>query len=101
MASAQRHSSLPSLPVARELGFPGFELDSWTGVFAPAKTPQAIVDRLRRDIAQATKAQDFRDVMEKGGGQMMNLSPAETEAFVRAEVARWVPLIRSSGISAE
>jgi tripartite-type tricarboxylate transporter receptor subunit TctC len=99
--SAQRSPMYPHLPTAREDGFPGIELDAWIGLFAPVKTPPAIVDRLRTETERAVRAADFRSQMESTGGQMMSLSPRESEAFVRAELERWIPLIREAGITAE
>jgi tripartite-type tricarboxylate transporter receptor subunit TctC len=101
VASAQRSAMYPQVPTVREDGFPGMELDAWIGLFAPVKTPQPILERLRAEVDRASKAPDFRTQMEGTGGQMMNLSPRESEAFVRAELERWIPLIRQSGISAE
>ncbi|MDO8595530.1 MAG: tripartite tricarboxylate transporter substrate-binding protein, partial [Sulfuricaulis sp.] len=85
----------------REAGYPGMELDAWIGLFAPVKTPQAILERLRGELERTAKAADFRSQMESTGGQMMNLSARESEAFVRAELERWIPLIRQAGISAD
>lgn len=101
MASGARSSGLPDVPTGRELGMPGFELDAWTGVFAPAKTPAAAVQRLRAEIAQTMTDADFRTRMEGTGGQLMNLSPQETEQLVRSEAERWLPLIRQAGIAAD
>ena len=101
MASAQRTALYPQVPTVRESGYPDFAVESWIGLFAPAKTPVAMIDRLRGEIERTMKQPDFRAQMEGNGAQMIPLSGRESETFVKSEIARWTPLIRQAGITAE
>ena len=101
MASAQRTPLYPQVPTVKESGYPDFAVESWIGLFAPAKTPAAMVDRLRVEIERTMKMADFRAQMEGNGAQMIALSGRDSETFVKSEIARWTPLIRQAGISAE
>jgi tripartite-type tricarboxylate transporter receptor subunit TctC len=94
--SAKRHPKMPDVPTMTESGVPGLEIDSWLGLFAPAKTPPAVIARLQREIAamQADLAQPF----ERAGGEVMDMPAAKLDGFVRGEHARWVKVIKDAGI---
>jgi tripartite-type tricarboxylate transporter receptor subunit TctC len=101
ISSARRHPLLPNVPTVAESGLPNFEMESWFGLFAPAPTPKPIIDRLRAEVARTMKTPETRATFEKSGGRVLDLSPAETEAFVTAEIAKWTTLVRQAGLSAE
>ena len=101
MASSQRTPLYPQVPTIRELGYPDFAVESWIGLFAPARTPANLIDRLRLEIERTMKMPDFRVQMEGSGAQMISMSGRESESFVKSEIARWTPLIRQAGITAE
>ncbi len=101
MAAAQRNPLYPQIPTIREAGYPDFVVDSWIGLFAPMRTPIVIVERLRTEIERVMKAPDFRAQIESTGVQLMTLTGRESESFVKSEIARWTPLIRQAGISAD
>ncbi len=99
--SAQRAPQMPDPPLLRDEGITGCDADSWLGLWAPARTPQAVVDRLS-GILQAAFARP--DVVERARslGFVVNLrSPGELEAHVQAEVRRWGDVIRAAAIAAE
>jgi len=101
MASAQRSTILPQLPTATELGFPGVVLDSWVGLFAPAKTPGQIVERLRTEVERAGSSPDVKSQIESSGAQPIMIAGKKSEAFIASEAAHWIPFIRQAGISAD
>lgn len=101
ISSAQRNPLLPKVPTINESGVVQFEMETWFGLFAPSRTPAPIVNRLRTEIAAIMKLPETRTTFERSGGRLLSMSTEETDAFVRAEVAKWTALIRQAGISAD
>ncbi len=101
MASSNRTPLYPQVPTVRESGYPDFAVESWIGLFAQTRTPAPAVERLRTEIERAMKMADFRAQMEGNGAQMIAMSGRESETFVKAEIARWTPLIKQAGITAD
>jgi tripartite-type tricarboxylate transporter receptor subunit TctC len=100
-SGTQRDKSLPNVPTAVEAGLPGLVLESWLGIFAPAKTPVPAVSRLREAMSRVVAQPDLRKRLEDGGWRMLDSDPATTEKFVRAEAERWPRFLREAGISGE
>ncbi len=96
VTSAKRQPSFPDLPAIGEI-VPGFESEAWFGVFGPAKLPDEIVARLNHAILAALKDPKMREQLMREGANPAALTPAEFAAFVRADIARWAPVVRSSG----
>jgi tripartite-type tricarboxylate transporter receptor subunit TctC len=94
--AAKRHPDWPDMPTMTESGVPGFEIDSWIGIFAPAKTPPAIIARLQREIAAAGPEMKARFV--NVGGELMDVPPEKIAAVVRADYDRWLKVIKDAGI---
>jgi tripartite-type tricarboxylate transporter receptor subunit TctC len=101
VSSLKRTESLPDVPTVTEAGFPGFEERSWVGFFAPARTPAAIVALLNREINQALALPDVKaNFIDRG----MDLHPGSVADFaqhVRAEVAMWAKIVRTTGVKVE
>jgi tripartite-type tricarboxylate transporter receptor subunit TctC len=79
-----------------EAGVPGLDVDSWLGIFAPAKTPPEIVAKLRREIRAALP--DLKERFEKSGGEVWDLADDKLDAFIASEYDAWTKLIREAGI---
>ena len=94
----KRVSALPNVPTLSEAGVKGLESSSWYGVFAPAKTPRAIIDMLQREVAKAIKAPDVADRMRAQGNEPIGGTPDEFSALVRADVARFARIVEIAGI---
>jgi tripartite-type tricarboxylate transporter receptor subunit TctC len=94
--TSKRHPKMPDVPTMTEAGVPGLEIDSWLGLFAPAKTPPAVIARLQREIAAMLA--DLKQPFENAGGEVMDMPAAKLDGFVRGEHARWVKVIRDAGI---
>ena len=92
---------MPTLPTAHEAGVEALVLDSWIGLFAPAKTPASVLDKLRGAIAKVMQAPDLRKRLEGNGWRFLDMAPQETESFVRAEAAKWPAFFRQAGIRPE
>src|SRR5438034_11217819 len=76
-------------------------METWFGLFAPARTSRAVIERLRAEVDRATRSAEVRSRLEMGSGRSLRIAPAETEAFVRAEVAKWTGVLRKAGIEPE
>jgi len=97
-------SVLPDLPQARplaELGLPGFEMQSWQGIFAPAGTPAPVVQRLAREIAAAVDTPEVRARLLTLGVAPDGRGPAEFAQFQRNEIDKWSKVIQDAGIQAD
>jgi len=94
--SSKRSLLAPDVPTMAEAGLPGLDVDSWLGIFAPAKTPPEIVARLRGDIRAVLP--DLKERFEKSGGEVFDLPNDKLDAFVTSEHENWTRLIREVGI---
>ena len=95
----KRIPSLPGLPtVAETPGFKGFDMVSWTGIFAPAQTPPAIVERLNRELMEVLRADDVRAKLAEGGATPGSGSAADFARFVQKEQARYVAVVKAANI---
>ncbi|MBX9593696.1 MAG: tripartite tricarboxylate transporter substrate binding protein [Roseomonas sp.] len=97
VSTERRSSGLPNLPTVAET-LPGFEVNSWYGVMAPASTPAAIVDRLHRDIAAALHAPDLTATLRAQGFDIEATTPAQYAAKIASDLQRWGELARATGI---
>jgi tripartite-type tricarboxylate transporter receptor subunit TctC len=93
-----RLSSMPHVPTMAEAGYKSVELISWAGVFAPAKTNSAVVDRLNREINKIIATPRAQDFIQKMGATPMMTTPSELRSFVSSEIARWGMLVEMAGI---
>lgn len=101
IASRHRIPAAPTLPLLSEVGLPDFESLLWFGIFAPAKTPRPIIDRLSSEVRKAMASPDLRKRFIDLGAEPMAGTPEEFGAFVRAEYQRWGKLIEDAGIRIE
>jgi tripartite-type tricarboxylate transporter receptor subunit TctC len=92
---------LPDIPTMVESGFPGYEVRSWFGLFAPKGTPQPIVERLSVETREALRDPTVRDRLAGNGFEPTGSAPAEFAAFVQGELARWARVVRELGIKVE
>jgi tripartite-type tricarboxylate transporter receptor subunit TctC len=91
---------LPGAPPLASL-YPGFESTNWYAFFAPAGTPETIVNKISREIANAIQLPDVREFMAKEGAEPVGSTPQEFAAFFKSEVSRYAQVIRSANIRAE
>lgn len=98
VTSAQRTSLLPNVPTFAESGLAGYEDAIWFGMWAPAGTPTAVVDKIGKDLARALGSADVREKLMNLGMEPMRLRPAEFAQFVRAETESSGRLITALGI---
>lgn len=97
-----RSSFLPGLPTLDESGLKGFDMTTWWGVSAPAKTPQAVVDRLSAEMLKAMDAPDLKERLHSMGSDAPAIrTPDQFAAFVAAELKTYTELVKRSGAKAD
>ena len=101
VTSAERSPAFPNLPTVAEAGVPGYDAEAWYGLFAPAKTPPEIIDRLNKAAAVAVKADAFKKLSVNEGLVMAASPPAELDHYFREEEDRWRKVIQDAGIKAD
>ena len=99
--SNRRFAAAPEIPSVAEAGYPGIEASVWFGLFAPAKTPHAIIVKINRDVVASLQLPDVKDALLAQGAETTPTTPAEFGAFVKAEVAKWGRVIKEAGIKAD
>lgn len=101
VTSAKPLADLPGVKPLAELGVPGFEMQSWQGVFAPAGTPQAVVDKLADEVAKAVKMPEFQAKLLQLGVAPDGRGSAAFAEFQAAEVQKWRKVVTDAGIQAD
>jgi tripartite-type tricarboxylate transporter receptor subunit TctC len=100
-SGAGRSPFLPEVPTFREQGYTAVEATGWHGVYAPAGTPQPVVDRLSTAIVKALQAPELREKLLNLGIEPTGTTPETLAAIMAADTARWGPIIKASGFSVE
>jgi tripartite-type tricarboxylate transporter receptor subunit TctC len=101
VSSPQRTNLLPDVPTIAESGVPGFEFTFWNGLWAPAGTPPAIVEKISRDLMQIVATPEVRERLARLGAEPMTMTPAQFARFVREEIDSAERIARISGIRAQ
>jgi tripartite-type tricarboxylate transporter receptor subunit TctC len=98
---AKRASSLPDVPTFQESGLAGFDVNSWVGIFAPAKTPPAIVARLHKDLAAVLQSAFVKERYATLGIEPVGNTPEQFGVQVRDDLARWATVVKSANLKIE
>jgi len=101
VSSATRFVGAPDIPSANEAGIPGMEAKLWFGLFAAARTPRSIVMKLNREIGDILRSPDTKEKLLAQGAEPAPSTPEELGDWVKSELVRWTPIIRSAGIKAD
>ena len=101
VTTARRAASMPDLPTVAESGLPGYETYSWNALFAPAGTPPAVVARLNEAAVAALADPELKAKLEGLGATVVGSTPEQLAAHVRAELAKWAPVVAASGAQIE
>src|SRR6266581_295570 len=96
-----RSSLLPSVPTIAEAGMPRLTVVPWTGLFAPAKTPKDIVERLSREVNVILKRPEIHGQFEKQASEPAGSTPGELGAFLKQQLVEWRSAARSAGLEPE
>ncbi len=97
VTTTQRSSFFPELPTVSESGLKDFDISTWFGVFAPAGTPAAIVDRLNAEFTRALASDELRQRLARMGAEPAPMSPEAFTRFVHAEQAKYQRIVKASG----
>ncbi|MGJ7525054.1 Bug family tripartite tricarboxylate transporter substrate binding protein [Variovorax sp. GB1P17] len=95
---SKRHPSMPNVPTSAEAGLPGYEVESWFAVFAPAKTPPEIVSKLSAEIKKIVESESFRKKVDEQGAFATYMDSATLGKFVDQELATWSKVIKAADI---
>ena len=101
VTGGRRSPTLPDLPTIAESGVPGYEMLNWLGLFAPANTPRAIVERLNSEVMRILRTQEIRDRLNAAGAEPSALTTDEFSAFVKSEVEKWGKVVAATGMTAD
>lgn len=101
VTTKERSINAPDLPTFAEAGLPKFDVSAWTGLFVPAGTPKAIVDRLNAETIRISKDPAYVAQIKNMGTDVASSSPEAFDAFVRKDVANWTEAIQRSGTRVE
>ena len=94
----------PDLPTAAEAGLPGFEITVWFGLWAPKGTPKPVIDKLSAALQQALLDPEVKSRLASAGADTVSPERARPDALrahLKAEIDKWVPLIRKAGVTAD
>jgi tripartite-type tricarboxylate transporter receptor subunit TctC len=101
VTSAKRSASAPDIPTVAESGFPGYEASSWFAFLAPAGTPKNIVLHLNAVALKTLQVKEVKDLLLRQGMDPAGSTPAEADAYLRSEIAKWTRIVKEAGIKVE
>jgi tripartite-type tricarboxylate transporter receptor subunit TctC len=99
VTAERRLPQLPDVPTMAEAGFAGFDVSSWQGLLAPARTPPVIVDKLHRELVRILALPDVRERLLALAAEPVGSSPAEFRVYIRSEIDRWAIVAHAAGIA--
>lgn len=99
VSSGERSAQAPDLPTVAESGVPGYDLTPWYGLFAPARTPRAIVSRLHQETVRILNAPELKERFRAQGVDLTTCTPDEFTALIRKEIPKWRDVVKKSGAS--
>jgi tripartite-type tricarboxylate transporter receptor subunit TctC len=98
ITSQRRMAGAPNIPTGTEAGLPGFEAENWVGMMVPTGTPDAIADKLNRDIVEILQSEDMRERLRAQGAEAAPGTPALFAEFIASETSRLKKLIENAGL---
>jgi tripartite-type tricarboxylate transporter receptor subunit TctC len=101
VASLKRYAGLPDLPTIAEEGLAGYETTIWLGLFAPAKTPPAIIQKFHKEITDAVNSVEYKDKLAALDLQPRASSGPELANYLKTDLAKWAKVVKEAGIKAE
>ncbi len=101
VSSPRRFALVPDLPTVAESGVPGFSAVGWTGLLAPAGTPQPVVRKLNREVVRVLPLPEVKDKLAGDGSEFGKNTPEEFSVFIKQEIAKWAKVVKASGARAD
>jgi len=99
ITTRERSQVLPDLPTVAEAGVPGYEYDTWFGLWAPKNTPRTIIEKLHAEVGKALADPNVQNNIKTVGGKSSAMALADIEPFVQAEIAKWAKVVKQAGIT--
>lgn len=96
-----RSAAMPEVPTVAELGFPDFEASSWFALLGPAQLPREVVTRMHAEVVRILRDPPIREKLSQQGADPVGGTPEELDAYMRAETAKWAPVVKASGAKAD
>ena len=97
----KRSTVLPDVPTISEAGVKGYEATIWLGIMAPAGTPKPVIDRLNAEIGKMVSRPDVKKAWNEQGAEPMQMSPADFEKYLNADIAKWANVVKVAGVKPE
>src|SRR5207253_351863 len=101
VSTASRAPALAEVPTVAEAGLPGFEFDTWYGVFAPGATPRTLVNRISADIVRVLNLPEVRERLAVRGAVPKPSTPDEFDRFVRTDIDKLARIVKAAGVKAQ
>lgn len=101
VASLKRYAALPDLPTIAEEGVPGYETTIWLGLFAPSKTPAAIIQKLNKEVQEAVNSSEYKDRLLALDMQPRVSTSQELAGYLKSDLAKWARVVKEAGIKPE
>ena len=101
VTSPQRSRFAPELPTVAESGVPGYEVQIFWGLFGPAATPRAVIDRINREMRAMQQTEDIKEKLGREGAEAVPGTPEEFTAMMRAAIAKWRQVLKDGNIRLE
>jgi len=101
VSTSDRFSGLPEIPSSSEAGLTGLDAKLWFGLFVAAKTPKVLIQKLNQDITEILRRPEVKELFLKQGIQASPSSPESLDDFVKTEIKRWTPIIKTANIQAD
>ena len=101
VTTLKRWPGAPNVPTMSEAGVPGFEVNSWSGLLAPAGTSKEIIVRLNTEVARILRSTETRERLYSFGAEPIDNTPEEFAAYINSEFIKWAKVVRAAGMRAE
>jgi tripartite-type tricarboxylate transporter receptor subunit TctC len=98
VTTAKRIPQLPNVPTMEESGFPGFVTAAWTGLIAPAHTPQPVITKLNAAINDGLKTPELQSALARLSNEPLGGSPADFTAVIKSDLDKWTPIVKALGL---
>ena len=99
ISSAQRNAAAPEIPTIAESGFPGFDVNPWWGILAPAGTDMAIVRKINSDVESILRTKEMADFLAAQGAEPLITTPDKFLQMLQADIAKWAKVVKSANVS--
>ena len=101
VTTTERSPLMPTVPTVADQGFPGYEVNGWYGLLAPAATPKEVVSYLNAEVVKALRSPDIKERMASEGAAPVGNTPEQFAAYMRSEMQKWAQVVKQSGATAD